>query len=123
MSKKILVAEDSSVIHNLIRRILIMQNYEIVSVKNGAQAIEKLNKERYDLVLLDIHMPVMGGIECAQQIRQMPADGNGEIPIIAITGNANNYSLDDFKNLGINEYLPKPLNYDYMLEVVKSYLN
>lgn len=123
MSKKILVAEDSSVIHNLIRRILSMQSYEIVSVKNGAQAIEKLNKERYDLVLLDIHMPVMDGIACAQQIRQMPSDTNGQIPIIAITGNANNYSLEDFKNVGINEYLPKPLNYDYMLEVVKSYLN
>ncbi|MBV6643663.1 MAG: response regulator [Cyclobacteriaceae bacterium] len=121
MNKKILVAEDSSVIQNLTKRVLTMQQYEVVVVKNGAQVIDKLSNDKYDLVLLDIHMPVMDGMECAKKIRSFP-DARKDIPIIAITGNANNYSLEDFKNTGINDYLPKPLNYDNLVEVVKKYL-
>lgn len=121
MAKKILVAEDSSVIQNLTRKILSLQNFQISAVKNGAQVLERLKAEPFDLILLDIHMPVMDGIECARQIRLMPTDKNGAIPIIAITGNANNYSMDDFKRAGINEYLPKPLDYDNLVETVKSY--
>lgn len=122
MGKKILVAEDSSVIQNLTRRILTVQNYDITSVKNGAQVLEKLGAAKYDLVLLDIHMPVMDGMTCAREIRSNDPGGNQDIPIIAITGNAKNYSLEDFKEVGINDYLPKPLNYDNMVELVKSYL-
>lgn len=122
MGKKILVAEDSSVIQNLTKRILTIQNYEITSVKNGAQVLEKLKKGPYDLVLLDIHMPVMDGMTCATEIRANDPGGNKDIPIIAITGNAMNYSMEDFKEVGINDYLPKPLNYDNMVELVKSYV-
>lgn len=118
MRKKILIAEDSSVIQNLTRKILSLQNYEISSVKNGVKVIEKLKAEPFDLILLDIHMPVMGGIECAREVRKL----NPDIPIIAITGNANNYSSEDFKEAGINQYLPKPLDYDNLVETVKSYI-
>ena len=122
MAKKILIAEDSSVIQNLTRRILTIQQYEITSVKNGAQVLDKLSKEKYDLVLLDIHMPVMDGMTCAREIRSTNPGDNRDIPIIAITGNAKNYSMDDFKEAGIDDYLPKPLNYDNMVEKVKSYI-
>lgn len=122
MGKKIIVAEDSSVIQNLTKKILSLQNYSITVVKNGAQVLEKLQAESYDLILLDIHMPVMDGMECARKVRQLPKDKNGQIPIIAITGNANNYSLEEFKQVGINEYIPKPLNYDSLVELVNSYL-
>lgn len=118
MSKKILVAEDSSVIQNLTKRILSIQNYKITSVKNGKQVLDKLAKEPFDLILLDINMPVMDGMECARTIRS----NQNDIPIIAITGNAKNYSIDDFKEAGINDYLPKPLDYDAMVDMVKKYM-
>jgi len=123
MSKKILVAEDSSVIQNLTKRILTMQNYNIISVKNGAQVLEKLDNDQYDLLLLDLNMPVMDGVECAQKIRDHADDAISKIPIIAITGNARNLSLEDFHDLGINDYLPKPLNYDDMVTMVNKYIN
>ena len=119
MSKRILIAEDSSVIQNLTKKILSQLQYDISTVKNGAEVLEELKKSPCDLVLMDIHMPVMDGMECTRQIRAT----NNEIPIVAITGNANNYSMDDFKNAGINDFLPKPLNYDHMLEMVKNYLD
>ena len=122
MSKKIIVAEDSSVIQNLTKRILSIQNYNITSVKNGQQVLDKMNKDTYDLILLDINMPIMDGMECARSIRSRD-DESKSIPIIAITGNAKNYSMDDFKNVGIDDYLPKPLDYDAMVEMVKKYLD
>lgn len=118
MSKKILVAEDSSVIQNLAKKILSLQNYQISSVKNGVQVLNKLRTEPFDLVLLDIHMSMMDEIACAKKIRKIPSD----IQIITITGNANNYSMNDFKNAGINEYLPKPLNYYTLVKTGKSYI-
>jgi CheY-like chemotaxis protein len=120
-SKKILIAEDSSVIQNLTRRILESQNYKIDSAKNGKQVLEKLEQEHYDLILMDINMPAMDGMECARQVRSLPDTKKAGIPIIAITGNARNYSIDDFKEAGINEYLPKPLNFDQLVTMVKNY--
>ncbi|MDH5608572.1 MAG: response regulator [Cyclobacteriaceae bacterium] len=121
MNKKILVAEDSSVIQNLTKRILSIQNFEICSVKNGKEVLEKLEKEPFDLILLDLNMPIMDGEECASKIRSSTDPSIKNIPIIAITGNAKNYSIDDFKKMGINDFLPKPLNYDEMVDMVNSY--
>ncbi|MCP4458479.1 MAG: response regulator [Cytophagales bacterium] len=118
MSKRILIAEDSSVIQNLTKKILSQLQYEISTVKNGQEVLDDLKNNPCDLVLMDIHMPVMDGMECAREIRS----SNNEVPIVAITGNANNYSMDDFKEAGINNFLPKPLNYDHMLEMVKTYV-
>ena len=120
MSKKIIVAEDSSVIQNLTKKILSQLNYEIVAVKNGQQVIDLMEKDTYSLILMDIHMPVMDGMDCARAIRKMSGDQKN-IPIVAITGNANNYSQDQFTEAGINEYLPKPLNYDNLVEMVKRF--
>jgi two-component system, cell cycle response regulator DivK len=117
--KKILVAEDSSVIQNLTRKILEFQNFQIVSVKNGKEVMDKLNADDYALVLLDINMPVMDGMECARLIRKMD-EPKRNIPIIAITGNAKNYSMEEFAKVGINEYMQKPLNYDLLVERVKA---
>lgn len=117
MSKRILIAEDSSVIQNLTKKILSQQNYEIATVKNGQEVLDSISEQSFDLVLLDIHMPVMDGMECAKQIRS----ANNDMPIIAITGNANNYTMQDFNDAGINDFLPKPLNYDQMLDMVKKY--
>ncbi len=120
---KILVAEDSSVIQNLTKRILSIQNHEIITVKNGGDVMKTLEKDKFDLLLLDINMPILSGEECAHLIRHSNNPDIKDIPIIAITGNAKNYSIDDFKEMGINDFLPKPLNYDQMVDMVNSYLS
>ena len=66
-------------------------------------------------------MPKMDGMECAKVIRNMADPIKSTIPILAITGNAKNYSIDDFKEVGINEYIPKPLNFDVLVDKVKKY--
>lgn len=122
-NKKILVAEDSSVIINLTKNVLMFENYEIKAVKNGKQVLSQLEQADYDLILMDINMPVMDGIECTRSIRALSDHQKSQIPIIAITGNYKNYTLDDFKQAGLNDYLQKPLDYDLLLATVKKHLN
>jgi CheY-like chemotaxis protein len=119
--KKVMIAEDSSVIQNLTRKILSIQNYEITSVKNGQQVLDTLNKEHFDIILMDINMPVMDGIECAQKIRALEDPQMSKVPIIAITGNARNLSVQEYNDIGINELLQKPLNFDELVTLVKKY--
>ncbi|TDI65337.1 MAG: response regulator [Bacteroidetes bacterium] len=121
MSKKVLIAEDSSVIQNLTKKILQMQNFDISAAKNGQQVLDVLQDEHFDLILMDINMPVMDGMECTRNIRAMTDPEKARIPIIAITGNAKNYSIAEFKEAGIDDYLPKPLNFDVLVEKVKKY--
>lgn len=121
--KKILVAEDSSVIQTLTKKILTLQNFQITAVKNGEQVLQKLNDESFDLILMDINMPVMDGIECTKRIRGLADSAKKNIPIIAITGNARNYSMEEFKAQGINDFIPKPLNFDTLVEKVRTYTN
>ncbi len=121
MGKKVLIAEDSSVIQNLSRKILEQQNFIISTAKNGKQVLEKLEQEEYDLILMDINMPVMDGMECTRQIRSNNDPSISKIPVIAITGNAMNYSISEFEAAGINSVLQKPLNFDSMVELVIEY--
>ncbi|WP_341227113.1 response regulator [uncultured Arcticibacterium sp.] len=116
--KNVLIAEDSSVIQNLARKILEFQNFKITVVKNGEQVIQLLEKEPFDIVLLDINMPVMDGIECVQAIRGNEA--TAKLPVVAITGNARNYTEEEYKEAGFNEVLMKPLNFDKLVKVVKD---
>jgi two-component system, cell cycle response regulator DivK len=119
--KKILVAEDSSVIQNLTKKILTLQNFQITSVKNGEQVLEKLKDESFDLILMDINMPVMDGIECTKKVRNLSDEAKKNIPIVAITGNARNYTMEEFLSNGINDFIPKPLNFDQLVEKVRKY--
>ena len=117
---KILIAEDSSVIQNIARKVLEFQNFEITIAKNGKEVLQKLANETYSVILMDINMPQMDGMECSRQIRTLADAEKSQIPIVAITGNAKNYSDDDFQSVGINHYLPKPIDFDALVELVKK---
>jgi hypothetical protein len=118
--KRVLIAEDSSVIQNLAKKILEFQNFEITAVKNGEQVMQLLDKEDFDILLLDINMPIMDGMECVKAIRELSHKVKANLPVVAITGNAKNYSDTDFKEAGFNDALMKPLNFDRLVEVVKG---
>ncbi|MCU0467649.1 MAG: response regulator [Arcicella sp.] len=118
--KKVLIAEDSSVIQNLAKKILEFQNFEIHSVKNGQQVLDALETEDFDIILLDINMPVMDGMECAKAVRNLKDAKKAKLPMIAITGNARNYSMEDFKEAGFDDMLAKPLNFDALVAQVKA---
>lgn len=121
-SKKILVGEDSSVIINLTKSILSFENYQMKAAKNGKQVLEMLEKEEFDLILMDLNMPVLDGATCTKMIRELADPIKSKLPIIAISGNMNNYTMDEFRKLGFDDFIQKPLDYDKLLATVKKIL-
>ena len=120
--KTILIAEDSSVILNLTKKILELQNYKILTAKNGGEVIKQVEKQKIDAILMDLNIPIKNGMECTREIRAHENQEISNIPIIAVTGNANNYTMEQFKEAGINAYLPKPLDFDMLVQTVKQYV-
>lgn len=116
--KKILIGEDSSVIQNLAKRVLEFSDYDISLAKNGREVLEATEKETFDCIILDIIMPVMDGMECVRQLRQSEWNPNRKVPIIAISGNARNYSDSEFQLAGFTAFLSKPLDYDKLMDTV-----
>ncbi len=121
MSKKILIGEDSSSIQILTKRVLEFQNYQIFSAKNGEEILQKFEKEDFDVILMDIGMPIMDGIKCLEKIRAMKNTKKAMVPVIAITGNPNNLKMDEFKKLGFTDFISKPINFDLLVDAIKKY--
>lgn len=122
-TKKILVGEDSSIIINLTKNVLAFEKYQMKAARNGKQVLELLENEDFDLILMDISMPVMDGVECLQQIRAYADPLKSKLPIIAISGNIRNYTPEEFRKLGFDDFIQKPLDYDKLLATVKKFLS
>ena len=99
------------------------QFYEIDSAKDGEEVLKKLETENYDLILMDINIPKIDGMECARLIRAHKDPTKSTTPIFAITGNAKNYSVEDFSALGINEYLQTPIDFDQLVDLAAKYID
>lgn len=118
--KKVLVAEDSSVIQNLLKKILLFENCKLTSAKNGQTVLDKYESEDFDLIIMDINLPILDGLSATKKIRALKGE-KGNIPIIGISGNAKNLPVSEFFEAGMNEYLQKPLDYDELIGLVKKY--
>jgi len=121
--KKILVGEDSSIIINLTKNVLAFENYQMKAARNGKQVLDLLANEDFDLILMDITMPVMDGVQCTKEIRSLADPKKSKLPIIAIPGNAPNYTPEEFRKFGFNDFIQKPLDYDVVLATVKKFLS
>lgn len=115
---KILVAEDNEVNQILIEEILSQWELEYVIVSNGKEAVERLEKEPFDLILMDVNMPVMGGVEALQKIK-----GSGlTTPVIALTANAMEGDRERFLEEGFDSYITKPIVLDQFKSLLHRYL-
>jgi two-component system cell cycle response regulator DivK len=120
--KTILIAEDSNVISNLTRKILEQQKYKVLLAKNGGDVLPQLEKTPVDAVLMDINIPIKDGMQCTRDIRAHADARINALPVIVISGNANDYSMADFQAAGVTAYLPKPLNFDELVRMVRQYV-
>lgn len=114
--KVILVAEDIQSNYLLILALL-KKNFDLVNAKNGQEAVEAVKNGHFDLVLMDMKMPVMGGLTATEEIRKF----NTEIPIIALTAHAFDTDQQAALEAGCNEYLVKPVNKEKLMNVIRKY--
>ena len=114
----ILIAEDNEDNQQLLTILLSNIGAEITFVENGQEAIDKTRGKTYDLILMDMQMPVMGGIEATKILRQ----SNYTNPIIALTANAMQSDHDSCVEAGCDEFLTKPINKDKLFQAIYKHL-
>ena len=121
---KILVAEDNIVNQELIGMLLDTKgNLEVDIANNGKEAVDKYKQKKYDLVLMDIFMPVMKGVEATNEILKYEKENNlTHTPIVALTANALRGDKEKFLAQGFDDYISKPINNEKLDEVLKRYL-
>jgi PAS domain S-box-containing protein len=115
-NQKILVAEDNFTNQQVIRRQLGLLGYEMDIADNGAEALRLWLANSYDIILTDMHMPEMDGVELTQEIRTLEMDGEKHVPIIAITANAMKGEEERYLSLGIDDYIAKPIELNILKE-------
>jgi len=106
---RILLAEDNRVNQLLVIRLLEGQGHEVVVVNHGRAALEAIERETFDLVLMDIQMPEMDGLEATRILRQREADGFRSVPVIAMTAHAMKGDRDKCLAAGMRGYISKPI--------------
>jgi CheY-like chemotaxis protein len=116
--KRILIVDDDELNKALATYILENYDVDIDDASNGKEALEKITEENYDLVLMDLHMPEMGGIEVVSLIRKRRID----VPVIAITGNVLKAEKEKCINAGMNEYISKPYDESELLKKIINLL-
>ena len=118
---EILVAEDNAVNQKLVVRLLENRGCRVISASNGAQALALLADKRVDLILMDVQMPAIDGIEATKAIRMQEKQTGGHVPIVALTAYAMSGDEARCLSAGMDGYLAKPVRNDELIRVVESF--
>lgn len=118
---KILVADDNLINQRILANMLGKLGHELVAVENGAQACGLVEETDFDLILMDIQMPVLGGIDATKWIRAMDGE-KANVPIVGCTADAFPEQLERFKQAGMEDVVTKPINRRHLLLVINQVL-
>jgi two-component system, cell cycle response regulator DivK len=121
MSKRILVVEDQADSRRIIRDMLASTEYEVIEAENGEEALAAIAKQRPDLILMDVQLPIMDGYTATRRIKADPALQS--IPIIAVTSFALDGEEKIAKAAGCDDYVPKPYSPRELLAKIHQYLS
>jgi CheY-like chemotaxis protein/HPt (histidine-containing phosphotransfer) domain-containing protein len=115
---RILLAEDSAINQKLALGLLERDRHDVVVANNGQEALEQLKSSSFDVVLMDVQMPVMDGLEATRAIRKREKREGGHIPIIAMTAHALKGDRERCLAAGMDQYLPKPIRAHQLIELL-----
>ncbi len=118
-NKKILIVDDNALNRKVFEH-LVGLVYHYDTAENGLEGINKIKSSHFDLILMDIQMPVMDGIHALKVIKNEKLT---QVPIIAISAFANEEDKDYFLSVGFDDFIPKPVNPKYLLESIDYHLN
>jgi signal transduction histidine kinase/DNA-binding response OmpR family regulator/HPt (histidine-containing phosphotransfer) domain-containing protein len=117
-SLRVLVAEDNAVNRKLASSILQRAGHIAILVTNGREAVDAVERERFDVVLMDVQMPVMGGFEATRRIRELEKMSGRRTPIIAVTAHAMKGDKEACFDAGMDGFVPKPIQSTKLLEML-----
>jgi len=114
---KVLVVDDDKTTRKMVSLILKSKGYEVVTAENGMEALQKLGLEQINLILTDMNMPYMDGIEFTKQVRATPDFSH--IPIVMLTTEADEDEKKRAFEAGVDDYIVKPASGDHIVESMK----
>jgi signal transduction histidine kinase/DNA-binding response OmpR family regulator len=118
----VLLAEDEPISGALTEKLLQQAGVSVTMVENGRQAVEEIGKGGYQVVLMDVQMPVMDGLAATQEVRAHERQQGGHQSIIALTAHAMQGDRERCLQAGMDDYLTKPINKDQLLDMLAKYL-
>ncbi|TKF57097.1 response regulator [Vibrio lentus] len=122
-SGKVLVVEDSRVNQQVAKMMLKKLGFEVDIADNGEIGVEKFQANEYEMIFMDCQMPVLDGFEATKQIRALEEGSSQHIPIVALTANVVQRDKHLCFDVGMDEFLPKPVNQGKLREIVASFLS
>ena len=121
MSKKMLVIEDYPETAKMVESIFKMKNFEVVLAYDGRSGLQKAAVEKPDIILLDVMLPEMSGIEVCQQLKSDPA--TAKIPVIIISVKTSGEDIGAGKRAGADDYIVKPFDPSKLVEAVEKFIS
>lgn len=119
---RILLVEDDEVSKDVVSLLLGGQGYTVEWMPSGDRALERLQTESYDLVLMDVSMPGLDGYQVTWCIREMEKKQGGHVPIIAVTANALAGDRERCLEAGMDDYISKPVDFQQLLGLLKRWI-
>lgn len=116
---KILVVDDNQTNVKLFRAVLRQKGHDVIEADDGLKGVEAAVREMPDLILMDIQMPVMDGLQAFERLKSGPETAN--IPVVALTSFAMKGDREKFLGLGFADYMSKPIDIDIFNEIVGRY--
>ena len=120
MTRHILVVEDQEDNRQIVRDLLTANDYEMTEAENGEEALAAVARDRPDLILMDIQLPVMDGYEVTRRIKADPSLSS--IPVIAVTSYALSGDEEKARAAGCDDFVPKPFSPRQLLAKIRQYL-
>lgn len=121
---KVLIVDDDDLMRGFLKRICSIYNLKCQCVSNGHEAVQTFQKETFKIVLMDIDMPVMGGLEATRLIRQYETAKNRKrTPVIAISGTTMSNPHHACLSVGVDGFIPKPIVIKELLDTIKTAMN
>ena len=118
--KRILIVEDNPMNMELTLDLLEFYGYDVVQAEDGIKALECLAESKFDLILLDMQLPKMDGLELLERIKKNPA--TADIPVIAVTAHAMKGSEEYFMEMGCVDYISKPIDIHRFRALIDKYI-
>lgn len=119
--KRILIAEDNLINQIVVKEFLKLSGINFDIANNGIEALALLQSHRYDAILMDVHMPQMGGVEATHKIREQPQ--HKDLPIIALTAGVTEEEREKCQQSGMNDFVTKPINPTQLIHVLCQWIN
>ena len=122
--RRILLAEDNEINREIVLALLEPTRVTIDCAKNGVEAVEMFGRspEKYELILMDVQMPVMDGYEATRRIRALELPDAGGVPIIAVTANVFKEDIEHCIEAGMNDHVGKPIDFNEVIDILQKYL-